>query len=291
MYRDFQSRNIMVKDDAVHFIDFQGGMKGAIQYDVASLLWQAKANLSEQWKKDLMEYYIEEVNQLLDKPVDKKTFINQYQGFVLIRLLQVLGAYGFRGLFERKAHFLTSIPLALKNLKDFLKHHTLQPSLPFLESILAIVVKDETIQKFENTKASESTPLLIRINSFSYLKNGYPKDVTKNGGGFVFDCRGILNPGRIDEYKIQSGLDKPVKDYLEQHTKMPQFLNSIYDIVDIAVEDYLKRGFENLDINFGCTGGQHRSVFAAEAVNRHLKNKFNVKTTIQHLNKENWVQS
>lgn len=290
MYRDFQSRNIMVKDHSVHFIDFQGGMKGAMQYDVASLLWQAKANLSEQWKMKLMEYYIAEVNQLLDKPVEKDVFMNQYQGFVLIRLLQVLGAYGFRGLFERKAHFLTSIPLALKNLKDFLNHHKLQQTLPLLESILEIVVKDETIQKFENIKANDTTPLVVKINSFSYLKNGYPKDATKNGGGFVFDCRGILNPGRIDEYKTQSGLDKPVKDFLEQHTKMPQFLNSIYDIIDIAVEDYMKRGFESLEINFGCTGGQHRSVFAAEAVNRHLKNKFKVKTNIQHINKENWVQ-
>ena len=132
--------------------------------------------------------------------------------------------------------------------------------------------------------------MLISIKSFSYIQNGYPKDLTKNGGGYVFDCRGILNPGRVDEYKKQSGLDKPVKVFLEEQTKMPDFLNNIYQIVDITVEDYIKRGFEHLEINFGCTGGQHRSVYAAEAVNRHLKNKFSVKTQLTHLNQENWVK-
>ena len=157
-------------------------------------------------------------------------------------------------------------------------------------SLLSLIIADDTINQFETTKAGSDCPLTIKINSFSYLKNGYPEDETKNGGGFVFDCRGILNPGRVEEYKTQTGQDKPVKDYLEQQTLMPKFLNSIYDIVDIAVEDYIKRGFESLEINFGCTGGQHRSVYAAEAVNRHLKNKFGVKTILKHLNNENWVR-
>lgn len=290
MFRDFQSRNIMVHDNEVYFIDYQGGMKGALQYDVASLLWQAKANLSDDWKDKLLEYYITCVEQQLGKDIDKNTFVNQYNGYVLIRLLQVLGAYGFRGLFERKAHFLTSIPLALKNLKWFLQNKKIGISFPMFESLLQQVVSEQTIATFETTKATDTTPLTVKIHSFSYLKNGYPKDETNNGGGFVFDCRGILNPGRIEQYKTQTGLDKPVKDYLEQQTKMPDFLNSVYDIVDIAVEDYIKRGFGSLEINFGCTGGQHRSVYAAEAVNRHLKNKFGVKTTIQHLNNQNWVQ-
>lgn len=290
MFRDFQSRNIMVNDNEVYFIDYQGGMKGALQYDVASLLWQAKANLTDQWKDDLLQYYMDCVDAQFDKPLDRTIFINQYNGYVLIRLLQVLGAYGFRGLFERKAHFLTSIPLALSNLKWFLQNKKIGISFPVFEELLKLVVTDDMIKHFETTKANEQTPLTVKIQSFSYLKNGYPKDETKNGGGYVFDCRGILNPGRIDEYKTQSGQDKPVKDFLEQQTLMPKFLNSIYDIVDITVEDYIKRGFESLEINFGCTGGQHRSVYAAEAVSRHLKNKFGVKTILAHLNNQNWVK-
>lgn len=290
MFRDFQSRNIMVEDESVYFIDYQGGMKGALQYDVASLLWQAKANLSDAWKDELLDYYIECVEGALQTTVDRNKFTNQYNGYVLIRLLQVLGAYGFRGLFERKAHFLTSIPLALQNLKWFLQHKKLGIQLPLFESLLAQVVADDTIRQFETIKATADTPLVVKIHSFSYLKNGYPVDASANGGGYVFDCRGILNPGRIDAYKKQSGQDKPVKDFLEQQTLMPQFLNSIYDIIDITVENYIQRGFESLEINFGCTGGQHRSVYAAEAVQRHLKNKFGVKTELQHLNNENWVK-
>jgi len=290
LFRDFQSRNIMVKDEEVYFIDYQGGMKGALQYDVASLLWQAKANLSDDWKEKLLEYYIDCIETTLKGSVDRSLFKHQYHGYVLIRLLQVLGAYGFRGLFERKAHFLSSIPLALKNVQSFLKNKDIGISIPFFQSLLEEMVSEKTIQQFEISKATEHTQLTVQINSFSFIQNGYPKDETNNGGGYVFDCRGILNPGRIDEYKTKTGLDKPVKEFLEQQTKMPDFLNSIFDIVDITVENYIQRGFENLDVNFGCTGGQHRSVYAAEALNRHLKNKFGVKTTLTHLNSENWVQ-
>ena len=202
----------------------------------------------------------------------------------------MLGAYGFRGLFERKAHFLTSIPLALQNLKWFVNNQSLGIVVPEFKKVLEICVSDEVIQEFTPIQATDETPLVVRINSFSYLKSGYPIDETKNGGGFVFDCRGILNPGRITEYKTQSGLDKSVKDFLEQQTKMPEFLNSIYNVVDIAVENYIQRGFENLVINFGCTGGQHRSVYAAEAVARHLRNKFKVKIELGHHNREGWVR-
>ena len=290
MYRDFQSRNIMVANHDLFFIDYQGGMKGALQYDVASLLWQAKANLPEDWKNKLLEFYMDRVELELGKQINRPSFISQYNGYVLIRLLQVLGAYGFRGLFERKAHFLSSIPLALQNLQWFLEHHQMGIGLPLFESLLKQVVSEPIIHQFEIPRADETTALTVKIHSFSYLKNGYPKDETKNGGGYVFDCRGILNPGRIEEYKKQSGQDKPVKDFLEQQTKMNDFLNSVYDIIDISVEDYMKRGFESLEINFGCTGGQHRSVYAAEAVNRHLRNKYGVKTVIQHLNQQNWVK-
>jgi UPF0042 nucleotide-binding protein len=289
MFRDFQSRNIMVKaDNSVHFIDYQGGMKGAPQYDVASLLWQAKANLPDDWKSKLLEDYIDSFESIVEETVDREVFRSQYNGYVLIRLLQVLGAYGFRGLFERKAHFLTSIPLALENLKWFVNNQNIGIALPEFKKVLELCISDEVIQEFTPIQANEDTPLVVTINSFSFIKTGYPKDETSNGGGFVFDMRGLLNPGRFDEYKHLSGLDKPVKDFLEQQTKMPEFLNSVYSVVDIAVEDYIKRGFESLMINFGCTGGQHRSVYAAEAIARHLRNKFKVKIVLNHTNKDNW---
>ena len=290
MFRDFQSRNIMIKDDDVYFIDYQGGMKGALQYDVASLLWQAKADLDDEWKNKLLYYYMDCVDEILKTPIDRSRFESQYNGYVLIRLLQVLGAYGFRGLFERKAHFLTSIPQALRNLKWFAANKKCGITLPEFDKLLALILDDEIVARFESVRALDTTPLIVKINSFSYLRTGYPVDETKNGGGFVFDCRGILNPGRIESFKIKSGQDKPVKDYLEQQTKMPEFLNNVYNIVDITVEDYIRRGFEHLAINFGCTGGQHRSVYAADALARHLKNKFGVRIELQHNNKENWVR-
>ncbi len=294
MFRDFQSRNIMVTppshgiEDAVHFIDYQGGMKGAPQYDVASLLWQARANLPDEWKLSLLEDYINAFEKIVAEPVDRDVFRSQYNGYVLIRLLQVLGAYGFRGLFERKAQFLTSIPQALKNLKWFVDTQNLGISVPEFKKVLELCISDEVVKEFTPIQATGETPLVVAINSFSFIKTGYPKDETINGGGFVFDMRGILNPGRFDAYKHLSGLDKPVKDFLEQQTKMPDFLNSVYSVIDISVEDYIVRGFEHLVINFGCTGGQHRSVYAAEAIARHLRNKFKVKIILQHTNMENW---
>jgi len=289
MFRDFQSRNIMVDDQHhVHFIDYQGGMLGAPQYDVASLLWQAKANLPYDWKNKLLNDYMTAFESTLQTPVDRDLFRSRYNGYVLIRLLQVLGAYGFRGLFERKSHFLTSIPLALQNLKSFITQYQPGLSLPEFTNVLDICIYEDTIRSFTPLQAGPETPLLITISSFSFIQNGYPADDTGNGGGFVFDMRGILNPGRFDEYKYLSGLDKPVKDFLEQRTKMPDFLNSMFGIVDISVEEYIRRGFEHLTINFGCTGGQHRSVYAAEALARHLRNKFKVKLVVIHRNQLNW---
>src|SRR5579871_1163290 len=292
MFRDFQSRNILIKDEQPHFIDYQGGMKGALQYDVASMLWQAKANLSDEWKNSLLEYYMDCVEENQNKKIDRTGFVNQYNGYVMIRLMQVLGAYGFRGLFERKAHFLTSIPLGLRNLKWFLQNKKTGIELPEYERMLNEIVKDEIIQRYEPVQATKENPLVIHINSFSY-KKGIPKDESENGGGFVFDCRGILNPGRVEEYKKQTGRDKPVKDYLEQQTKMPVFLNSIFDIVDITVEDYIKRNFSSLMVSFGCTGGKHRSVYAADALARHLRNKFKTKIELRHIEQEskNWLNS
>ncbi len=293
MFRDFQSRNILISPDSkVHFIDYQGGMKGAPQYDVASMLWQAKANLPDDWKNNLLTDYIDAFEDIIEQQVDRGIFQSQYNGYVLIRLLQVLGAYGFRGLFERKAHFLTSIPMALKNVRDFIEHQNVGIAVPEFRKVLDICVSDEIIERFTPLRADEKTPLVVHINSFSYRK-GIPEDLTGNGGGYVFDCRGILNPGRIDKYKPFHGRDKEVKDFLEQQTRMPEFLNSVFDVVDITVEDYLRRGFEHLMVSFGCTGGQHRSVYAAEALARHLKNKFGVQIAINHIEQEakKWVNT
>jgi aminoglycoside/choline kinase family phosphotransferase len=291
MFRDFQSRNILVRPEGgVGFIDFQGGMRGAPQYDAASLLWQAKAALPADWKDRLLEDYMDAFEGLLSRPLDRGVFRSQYNGYVLIRLLQVLGAYGFRGLFERKAHFLTSIPLALRNLRDFITDSSLGIMVPEFRRVLDICLDEKVIERFTPIQAADDTPLVVKVCSFSY-KKGYPADESGNGGGFVFDCRGILNPGRFDEYKEIHGRDKPVMDFLEQRTRMQEFLNSVYDVVDISVEDYIKRGFESLSVSFGCTGGQHRSVYAADALARHLRNKYKVKVELCHNVQEakNWI--
>ena len=297
MFRDFQSRNIMVSPHSegsgpgeVFFIDYQGGMKGAPQYDVASMLWQARANLPDEWKNDLLEDYMNSFEKTIEKKLDRAIFRSQFNGYVLIRLLQVLGAYGFRGLFERKAQFLTSIPLALRNLRDFFANQSVGIAVPEFRKVLDICVADEIIQQFTPTQATADTPLVVKICSFSYRNGGIPADNTENGGGFVFDCRGILNPGRVESMKTKTGRDKEVKDFLEQQSKMPDFLNSVFDIVDTTVEEYIKRGFESLMVSFGCTGGQHRSVYAADAMARHLKNKFKVKIELNHIVQEqkNW---
>ena len=299
MFRDFQSRNIFITNNVVsentshsdvHFIDYQGGMKGAPQYDVASMLWQARANLPDEWKENLLTDYMNVFEMLIDAPLDQTIFRSQYNGYVLIRLLQVLGAYGFRGLFERKAQFLTAIPLGLRNLKEFINNHSIGISLPEFRKMLDLCVGDEIIQQFTPTQANENTKLVVKICSFSYRK-GIPEDESANGGGFVFDCRGILNPGRIEEFKTQHGRDKAVKDYLEQQTHMLNYLNSVFDLVDTTVEDYIKRDFDSLMVSFGCTGGQHRSVYAADALARHLRNKFKVKIELKHMvqDEKNWV--
>jgi aminoglycoside/choline kinase family phosphotransferase len=292
MHRDCQSRNVMVKDNKVYFIDYQGGMKGALQYDVASMLWQAKAALPYELRDELVEYYFDRANELLDNKLVKKDFMDYYHGFVLIRMLQTLGAYGFRGLFERKPHFISSIPFALKNLKWFLENKSFPIRLPELQKVLEAMVSDEIIHRYENVKATPENKLTVKVFSFSY-KQGFPEDPSGNGGGFAFDCRGILNPGRFEQYKRLTGRDKPVQDFLMYQTEMPVFLQHVYSLVDISVSDYLKRDFDSLIVGFGCTGGQHRSVFAADSLARHLQQKFGVKVEVKHLvqDAKNWVNS
>jgi len=290
MHRDCQSRNIMVNDDQVHFIDYQGGMQGALPYDVAAMLWQGGAGLPFEWRDELLSYYFQQANELLQGSLHRKNFMDSFDGFVLIRMVQTLGAYGFRGLFERKPHFISSIPLALQNLRWFLENRQLPVRLPALQKVLRAIVADEMIQRFEITKAGPDTPLIVHVRSFSYRK-GIPPDEQGNGGGFVFDCRGILNPGRIEEYKLQTGRDPEVREFLLHRTEMPIFLQHVYGMVDLTVQDYIQRGFTHLTVSFGCTGGQHRSVFAADSLAQHLQEKFGVRTITEHIEQESkhWV--
>jgi aminoglycoside/choline kinase family phosphotransferase len=288
MYRDFQSRNIMIHDEQVYFIDFQGAMEGSPQYDIASLLWQAKAQLPDDWKEDLLNGYIKSMNDLPITRVEGIHFRKGYQQFVLLRILQVLGAYGFRGLLQLKPHFVTSIGPALKNLDKFLSDNPSLPAYPELRKLLEQISSADMQSKYAQPARSADVKLQVQVMSFSY-KNGIPKDKGTHGGGYVFDCRGILNPGRYAAYKTLTGQDESVKQFLERETRMPEFLAQVYGLVSLNVDDYLSRGFENLSVAFGCTGGQHRSVYAAETLAKYLRNKYNIEVAVTHLNKDKWV--
>lgn len=288
MYRDFQSRNIMVHDGKIYFIDFQGSMQGPPQYDIASLLWQARAQLPAAWKEDLLNGYIGSLNDLHVPRMDEIHFRRGYVQFVLVRLLQVLGSYGFRGLLQHKAHFITSIGPALKNLDVFLADHPQTPSYPELRSLLEKISSPEMQEKYTPHTSQEKPKLAVQICSFSY-KSGMPKANDLHGGGYVFDCRGILNPGRYAAYKYLTGNDEMVRQFLERETRMPDFMNHVYSLVSINVEDYIARGFEQLSVSFGCTGGQHRSVYAANQLMEYLKTRYNLEVSVSHCNEKKWV--
>lgn len=288
MYRDFQSRNVMLKDGEVYFIDYQGSMQGPPQYDIASMLWQARAQLPEAWKEDLLNGYIAALGKLPISRMDEIHFRRGYSQFVLLRLLQVLGAYGYRGLLERKPHFVSSIGPALKNLAGFISDNPQIPAYPELRSLLERLSTPEMQERYSEFVPQSESKLQVNICSFSY-KQGVPKDRSEHGGGYVFDCRGLLNPGRYNAYKHLSGMDTPVQQFLEQQTKMPEFLDHAFGLVSLNVEDYMTRGFEHLSVAFGCTGGQHRSVYAAEKLAAYLKKKYGVQTNVAHLNQQRWV--
>jgi len=281
VFRDFQSRNIMIKNDEPYFIDFQGGRKGALQYDLVSILYQVKAEIPENIKTLLYEFYLKELKKHIS--VDVENFNKYYEGFKLIRLLQVLGAYGFRGKIERKQHFLESIPPALESLDFLLKNIKIEINLPELFKSLKMIVEQE-----KNITTKQKQGLTITINSFSY-KKGIPVDNSGNGGGFVFDCRALPNPGRYEEYKYLSGKDKKVIEFLAKETEVDDFLKNSFLLIDQSVEKYLQRRFTSLFINFGCTGGQHRSVFSAEALSKHLSEKFiDLNIILTHKEGEGW---
>lgn len=275
MYRDFQSRNIMLCNNTVpYLIDFQGGRKGPYIYDLVSFLWQAKARIPDATKQSLINHYLNVAGRYAD--IDTALFRQLLPHFVLFRTLQVLGAYGYRGYFERKPHFIESVPFALENLRQLLNDNSFD-RYPHLISTLRKV-----IDKIRPSTASTAKPALrVRVMSFSY-RRGIPDDPSGNGGGFVFDCRAVHNPGRYDRYKQLTGLDLPVIEFLEADGEILRFLSDAYSLVDASVARYIKRDFTSLMVSFGCTGGRHRSVYSAEHMAEHINRKFGIEVELIH---------
>jgi aminoglycoside/choline kinase family phosphotransferase len=298
LYRDFQSRNIMLRDGQPFFLDYQGGRKGALQYDIASLLFDSKADLPPALRQELLDLYVERVGDFV--PLDRSAFMHHYYAYVYIRMMQALGAYGFRGFYERKSHFLQSVPYALKNLEWLLQNVELPIALPTLmeafermqdsEKLREIASKDAPSGGVVASKESRVAPrkenhLTVRVFSFSY-RRGIPKDETGHGGGFVFDARSVPNPGREERFKALTGKDAPVIEYLNQQESAHQFLGSVMSLVDASVKTYQNRGFTSLTVSFGCTGGQHRSVYFAEQLAKHLHKTNGVQVHVRHLELE-----
>ncbi len=274
LYRDFQSRNIMIIDNEPAFIDFQGGRQGALQYDLASLLFDGKADLKPEFREELLALYIKEAKKYIE--IDEKKFRSYFYVYVYVRIMQAMGAYGYRGYFERKEHFLKSIPFVLKNLDYLDKNINLDINIPYLQKVFRDMISSEKLQNISKQK------LKVSINSFSY-KRGYPQDLSGNGGGFVFDCRAIHNPGKYDEYKNLNGKDKEVIDFLEKEEDGKEFFYNASNLVNNSIKTYLRRGFTNLSVSFGCTGGQHRSVFFAEKLAKLLSQNSDIDVVLKHL--------
>ncbi|MEN8225617.1 MAG: RNase adapter RapZ, partial [Bacteroidota bacterium] len=253
----------------------QGGRKGPLQYDLASFLYQVKAHYPESIRKVLINEYINELGQLTD--IDRDQFFKFFYPIVYLRLFQVLGAYGFRGLFEKRPHFRESLGPALKSLSELLILHPLKPELPELQSALHKLAHDSTLLPAHHKKSA----LTVSISSFSY-KKGLPEDSSGHGGGFIFDCRALPNPGRLEAYKTLTGRDHTVISYLERYREVDSFLHNVFELCDGAVDNYLARAFSNLSISFGCTGGQHRSVYCADRLAEHLSKKYNITIGLQH---------
>ena len=279
LYRDFQSRNIMLRNGDPFFVDYQGGRKGALQYDIASLLYDAKADLPPDLRQQLLDHYLDRLSSFV--PLDREAFLRHYYAYVYIRIMQALGAYGFRGFFERRAHFLQSVPYALKNLRWLLHRVRLPVPLPALMDAFKGMLASEKLQGL----ASEADNLVVRIFSFSFHQ-GLPKDESGNGGGFVFDGRSLPNPGREERFKTLTGKDTPVIDYLNQQESVHQFLAGVLSLVDSSISSYQQRGFKNLMVSFGCTGGQHRSVFLAEQLAKRLRVRNGLEVVLRHLELE-----
>ncbi len=279
LYRDFQSRNVMLHNGDPYFLDYQGGRRGALQYDIASLLYDGKADLPPALRQQLLDYYLD----CLAKHIDLKrdAFMEHYYAYVYVRILQALGAYGFRGFYERKAHFLQSVPYALKNLQWLAQNVKLPVALPSLLEALGSLTKSEKLQSL----AAPAQALTVRLFSFSFHREA-PRDESGNGGGFVFDARSLPNPGREERFRTLTGKDSAVQQYLESEPSVHQFLMSAEALVDESVRAYQKRGFANLMVSFGCTGGQHRSVYLAEQLAKHLRASNGVNVVLRHVELE-----
>ena len=270
MYRDFQARNVMLKEGSPYFIDFQGGRRGPVYYDLASFVWQVSARYPDDLKGRLVDAYLASAGKYMT--IDRAKFDSKLRLFIIFRLLQVLGAYGFRGKIERKPYFLASIDPALRSLRSFLPVE----GYPYLSEVLGKMTDGLDAEKPGNPS------LAVDVYSFSFRK-GIPEDTSGNGGGYVFDCRSIHNPGRYEPYKNLTGRDPEVIRFLEDDGEVFQFLDHAYAVVDAHVEKFLKRGFNHLQVSFGCTGGQHRSVYCAEHMAAHLRSKYNITVNLRHL--------
>lgn len=289
MYRDFQARNIFIHQEQPYFIDYQGGMWGPPQYDLAALLFQAKADLSPAWRKDLLEHYLLEAQKYV-KDIEPGVFKERFYGFVLLRSLQVLGAYGFHGLYGQKAHFLSSIPYALNNLSWLLEELKWPLQLPELFRLLRRLPEVPLLKQLAAPLPSaEESALRVEVCSFSY-KQALPPRHPEHGGGFLFDCRSLLNPGRQEAYKKCTGRDAGVQQFLKEQSKVDDFLAPIFQTISRAVETYLRRDFDYLLVGFGCTGGQHRSVYCADRMALYLKERYGLKVQLKHIVQEqkNW---
>ena len=277
VYRDFQVRNIMLRNKKLYFIDFQGGRKGPVYYDLVSLLFQARAMIPFDIREELIDYYIVQAGKINTQSIIN--FRQHFYKFALIRILQTLGAYGFRGLHEKKRHFIESIPLAIENVKWLLENLKVSNKIPELKHCLKQIIK------MNESKEFNLPPLKLQINSFSY-KRGIPVDLSGNGGGFVFDCRALPNPGRLEEYRNLTGMDKKVIDYLQQYKEVDAFVDQANSMVQQSVKVYPGRGFTHLLVNFGCTGGQHRSVYCAAKLAAKLKSFTNINVELRHREQE-----
>ena len=272
MYRDFQARNVMLHDGEPWFIDFQGGRRGPLQYDVASFVWQARARYPEDLKRELVEAYLDALESFI--PVDRSAFRDDLRVFVLFRTLQVLGAYGFRGRIEKRAHFLESIPYALENLRELLADPF--ERYPYLTDVLK-----QLAAAGPGLPEGPDGLLHVHIYSFSF-KKGIPEDLSGNGGGYVFDCRAVHNPGKYERFRSMTGLDREVQDFLEENGEILTFLGHVFSVVDAHVDRFLQRGFSHLQVSFGCTGGQHRSAYSAQKLAEHLSGRAGVKVHLHH---------
>ena len=285
LYRDFQSRNIMIHKGGPWFIDYQGGRKGPLAYDIASLLFDAKANIPNHQREELLEYYMDQIEKRI--AIDRDDFRRSFYHFVLMRILQALGTYGFRGGVEKKTLFLQSVPFALNNLRWLISKNLLPEDIPHLASLIQVISETEPAEILPPPEKG----LRVKVCSFSY-KNGIPADNSGNGGGFVFDCRALPNPGRLNEYKELTGKDEPVIQFLKKDDRVKQFIDSAGGLIIPAVRNYRERGFNSLVVCFGCTGGQHRSVYCAETLTGQLKEQFpDIQIELEHFEAPNWPTS